>query len=184
MFSEKNNKKNFIFSRSIDQTSIKKFIDEVDLKTLAIKYFDANEGECSVYKVNNEIDEAKVLSAHLTTFKRNHIKRTFSARISKKIIDNVELEIFKSDGCTGITFADDRHHDIKGNEENFFLLLAKMKEAVLSGEEIYRPIEPPTIANLINDFLSFNESEITQWARANCQKALSHKDFKHLLNQS
>lgn len=174
----------FLLIRSIVENNYTKFINkDADFENLANRYFSAKEGEFSIYRVNNQSEEAKVMAAHWTCSKNSCVKKILAVRISEEIIKNEGMSIKKTLGSTGIKFADNCHYDVTGTDKEIVNLLKKIRILALEGKDVFRVCDPAVIANIIKGFLSFGKEDIKDYALKNCQKALS-SNFKHLLNCS
>lgn len=139
---------------------------------LAQDFLDAKLGECSVYKIEDVKDKTRVIAGHFTTLNRNRVDKVACIEIKGALISSSGLELHKSEGRTGITFIDEKHHDIRGSEDNFSSLVELIIKDYFQGDQPFIGIEPEQLKVFMKEFSNLSVDEIKDYAKKRCLKAL------------
>lgn len=143
----------------------------------ANEYFDLQTTEHSVYRADNEFQEAQAVAAHLLTVRsRNNIESMVAIRIYNDDISQCGLSLSLPGtvpGETGYAPVDARHFDLRGNQECAKRLIELIVEDFSAGGDRIRHVGAYQLYRALKGFCN-NETNLAPKALDRCKALTDH----------
>lgn len=169
-FKSNNVENNEIFIRRIS-SSVDKWLEEgAKFSELADNCLGRKKGNCSVYQLDNILNEAKILLTLFTTPRRLSFSTTASIRIPRNEIEIIGLSLVQTKGTTDVEEIDQLHWEIEGTEEQFERLAELISQGGKKCEDRFRVLEKNRVKEGMKLFV--NLPGLPETVLEKCRRAL------------